>query len=48
MCWDTDIIYNIYHPLPSMQYVLYNEHFDEVGTYSSIYDLRKYLCDRKY
>ena len=31
-----------------MQYVLYNEHFDQVGTYNSIYDLRKYLCDRKY
>ena len=31
-----------------MQYVLYNEHLDQVGTYSSIYDLRKYLCDRKY
>mgnify|MGYP001183781298 FL=1 len=31
-----------------MQYVLYNEHQDEVGTYKSIYELRKFLCDRKY
>ena len=31
-----------------MRYVLYDDSFDEVGTYDSIYDLRKYLCDRKY
>ena len=31
-----------------MQYVLYNEHFDQVGTYDSIYDLRKFLRERKY
>lgn len=31
-----------------MQYVLYDEHLDQVGTYESIYELRKYLCDRKY
>ena len=27
---------------------MYNEHFDMVGTYDSIYELRRYLCDRKY
>ena len=31
-----------------MRYVLFDEHFDEVGVYDSIYDLRKFLCDRKY
>ena len=31
-----------------MRYVLYDDSFDEVGTYDSIYDLRKFLCDRKY
>ena len=31
-----------------MQYVLYNEHQDQIGTYNSIYELRKFLCDRKY
>ena len=31
-----------------MRYVLFDEQFDEVGTYDSIYDLRKFLCDRKY
>ena len=31
-----------------MRYVLYDDSFDEVGTYDSIYDLRMYLCDRKY
>ena len=31
-----------------MRYVLYNEHFDQVGVYPSIYELRRFLCDRKY
>ena len=31
-----------------MRYVLFDDHFDEVGTYDSIYELRKFLCDRKY
>ena len=31
-----------------MRYVLYDDSFDEVGIYDSIYDLRKFLCDRKY
>ena len=39
---------NTTHSLFPMRYVLFDEHFDEVGTYDSIYDLRKFLCDRKY
>ena len=31
-----------------MRYVLFDDQFDEVGTYDSIYELRKFLCDRKY
>ena len=42
-----DII-NTTHSLFPMRYVLFDDHFDEVGTYDSIYDLRKFLCDRKY
>ena len=31
-----------------MRYVLYDDSFSEVGIYDSIYELRKFLCDRKY
>ena len=31
-----------------MQYVLYNEHFDEVGTFQSIQQMKEFLCERKY
>ena len=31
-----------------MQYVLYNEHFDQVGVFDSIQQMRNFLCERKY
>ncbi len=48
LCWYEDIIYTIIFSNTAMQYVLYDEHLDQVGTYESIYELRKFLCDRKY
>ena len=42
------MIYTRYHPLPVMQYVLYNEHFDQVGVFDSIQQMRNFLCERKY
>jgi len=31
-----------------MKYVLFNEEFVPQGSFSSIQELRNYLCDRKY
>ena len=31
-----------------MQYVLYNEHFDQVGVFEDIQQMRNFLCERKY
>ena len=31
-----------------MQYVLYNEHFDQVGVFEDIHQMRTFLCERKY
>jgi|MDTE01.1.fsa_nt_gb hypothetical protein len=31
-----------------MRYILYTEDHKEQGRYNSVYDLRKFLCDRKY
>ena len=31
-----------------MQYVLYNEHFDQVGVFEYIQQMRNFLCERKY
>lgn len=31
-----------------MKYVLYNEEYVPQGSFSSIQELRNYLCDRKY
>ena len=31
-----------------MQYVLYNENFDQVGTFQSIQQMKEFLCERKY
>ena len=31
-----------------MQYVLYNEHFDQVGVFDDINHMRNFLCERKY
>ena len=31
-----------------MQYVLYNENYDHVGTFESIQQMRNFLCERKY
>jgi len=44
----SDIIYTRYHALPIMQYVLYNEHLDQVGVFEDIHQLRNFLTERKY
>ena len=31
-----------------MRYVLFDEHFNEQGTFNSVQELRNFLCDRKY
>ena len=31
-----------------MKYILYNENFETQGSFSSIQELRNFLCDRKY
>jgi len=31
-----------------MKYILYNEDFETQGSFSSIQELRNFLCDRKY
>ena len=31
-----------------MKYILYNENFEEQGSFQSIQSLRNFLCDRKY
>ena len=31
-----------------MTYVLYNENFEQQGSFQSIQGLRNFLCDRKY
>ena len=31
-----------------MKYVLYNENFEQQGSFTSVQELRNFLCDRKY
>ena len=31
-----------------MKYILYNENFEQQGSFQSIQALRNFLCDRKY
>ena len=31
-----------------MKYVLYNENFEQQGSFQSVQALRNFLCDRKY
>ena len=31
-----------------MKYILYNENFEQQGSFQSIQELRNFLCDRKY
>ena len=31
-----------------MKYILYNENFETQGSFSSIQEVRNFLCDRKY
>ena len=31
-----------------MKYILYNENFEQQGSFQSIQSLRNFLCDRKY
>ena len=31
-----------------MKYILYNENFEQQGSFNSIQELRNFLCDRKY
>ena len=31
-----------------MKYILYNENFETQGSFSSIQELRNFLCERKY
>ncbi len=39
---------NTTHSPPTMEYVLYDENFDQVGTFQSIQQMRNFLCERKY
>ena len=39
---------NTTHSPPTMEYVLYDENFDQVGTFTSIQQMRNFLCERKY
>ena len=31
-----------------MKYILYNENFEKQGSFTSVQELRNFLCDRKY
>ena len=31
-----------------MKYILYNENFEHQGAFTSVQELRNFLCDRKY
>ena len=31
-----------------MKYILYNEDFEHQGSFTSVQELRNFLCDRKY